>query len=180
MEIVLIILPELILNLLWVDNITLLTVLFNITCTNWAFFKNIFWVNQSLHPKGCKPSVILRPWEYLCIRDAGCRSSKITIFYFHFVINLARFGKKKCCFLCLLFNVIYSYFFICWLDFFLNIRFSNRSNSILRIKLSLSPHVIWSFSEVRIACFTWNTFLCLNCHFTNFSSLKLYINDLQN
>ena len=83
-------------------------------------------------------------------------------------------------FLCLLFNVIYSYFFICWLDFFLNIRFSNRSNSILRIKLSLSPHVIWSFSEVRIARFTWNTFLCLNCHFTNFSSLKLYINDLQN
>ena len=29
---------------------------------------------------------------------------------------------------------------------------------------------------VRIACFRWKTFLCLDCCFTSFSSLKPYIN----
>ena len=58
--------------------------------------------------------------------------------------------------------LFYSYFSICWLDFFPNIRFFNRSDFILRIKLSLSLRVIWSFLVVRFACFTWKTFLCLN------------------
>ena len=75
--------------------------------------------------------------------------------------------------------LFYSYFCICWLDFFPNIRFFNRSDLILRIKLSLSLRVIWSFLVVRIACFTWKTFLCLNCCFTSFSSLKPYINGPQ-
>ena len=73
-------------------------------------------------------------------------------------------------------NSFYSYFSICWLDFFPNIRFSNRSDFILRIKLFLSHRVIWSFLVVRIACFTWKTFLCLDCCFTSFSSLTPYIN----
>ena len=34
--------------------------------------------DQSLRPKGCKPSIILHPWEFLCLRDAGCRGNKIT------------------------------------------------------------------------------------------------------
>ena len=74
--------------------------------------------------------------------------------------------------------LFYSYFSICWLDFFPNIRFSNRSD--YSIALSLSLRVIWSFLVVRIACFTWKTFLCLNCCFTSFSSLKPYINAPQN
>ena len=32
----------------------------------------------SLCSKGRKPSIILRSWEFLCIRDAGCRANKIT------------------------------------------------------------------------------------------------------
>ena len=54
--------------------------------------------------------------------------------------------------------------------------FQQKRLYILRIKLSLSLRVIWSFLVVRIACFTWKTFLCLNCCFTSFSSLKPYIN----
>ena len=156
MEIVLIILSELILNLFYEWTILLAQTGYSST----TFFGSI---NHCI-PKDASSQLfcVLENIYASGTQDAGVAKS----LYFYF--------------LCLLFNVIYSYFFICWLDFFLNIRFSNRSNSILRIKLSLSPHVIWSFSEVRIACFTWNTFLCLNCHFTNFSSLKLYINDLQN
>ena len=35
------------------------------------------------------------------------------------------------------------------------------------------------FSGENIACCTWKTFLCLNCCFTSFSSLKPYINGPQ-
>ena len=106
-----------------------------------------------------------------------------SVFCFHFIIKykLGQVSKKIALFfgLCrslLARNSFYSYFSICWLDFFPNIRFSNRSDFILPIKLSLSPRVIWSFLVVRIACFTWKTFLSLDCCFTSFSSLTPYIN----
>ena len=102
----------------------------------------------------------------------------MSVVSFHFVINLARFWKKqRFLFLCCCVRLVilfYSYFFVCWLEFSPNTRFSNRSDFLLRIKLSLFPCVIWSFLVVRIVSFT-----CLNCCFTSFYSLKLYINDPQ-
>ena len=100
-------------------------------------------------------------------------------FCFHFIINSAGFEKNSVVFFSFVvrFRLVilsYSYFSICWLDFFPNIRFSSRSD--YSIALSLSLRVISSFLVVRIACFTWKTFLCLNCYFTSFSSLKPYIN----
>ena len=69
---------------------------------------------------------------------------------FHFFINSARFRKK--CFVFFSFVVrfrlvirFYSHFLVCWLDVFPNTRFSNRSDCILRVKLSLSPRAIRSF-----------------------------------
>ena len=102
-----------------------------------------------------------------------------SVFCFHFIINSAGFEKNSVVFFSFVVRfrlviLFYSYFSICWLDFFPNIRFSNRSD--YSIALSLSLRVIWSFLVVRIACFTWKTFLCLNCCFTSFSSLKPYIN----
>ena len=103
----------------------------------------------------------------------------MSVFCFHFIINSAGFEKNSVVFFSFVVRfrlviLFYSYFSICWLDFFPNIRFSNRSD--YSIALSLSLRVIWSFLVVRIACFTWKTFLCLNCCFTSFSSLKPYIN----
>ena len=89
-----------------------------------------------------------------------------SVFCFHFIINSAGFEKNSVVFFSFVVRfrlviLFYSYFSICWLDFFPNIRFSNRSD--YSIALSLSLRVIWSFLVVRIACFTWKTFLCLNC-----------------
>ena len=102
------------------------------------------------------------------------------VVYFHFVINWARFRKN--CFLCQLFVcfglvILLLLFFRLLVRFFSNIKFSNRSNSITCINLSYLLRQSDPFLAMRIACFTWNTFLCLSCCFTSFSSLKLYIND---
>ena len=37
-----------------------------------ALFRSI---DRSLHPKGCKPSIFLRLWEFLPVRDAGVAKS---------------------------------------------------------------------------------------------------------
>ena len=68
--------------------------------------------------------------------------------YFHFFIyTQPGFEKNSVVFFSFVVRfrlviLFYSYFSICWLDFFPNIRLSNRSDFILRIKLSLSPRVI--------------------------------------
>ena len=51
--------------------------------SNRIFYKNIFIpIDQSLCPMGCMQSIILHLWGFLCIRDAGCRSNKITVMKF--------------------------------------------------------------------------------------------------
>ena len=107
-----------------------------------------------------------------------------SVFCLHLIQTRPGFEKNSVVFLSFvvrfrLIILFYSNFSIYWLDFFSNIWFSNRRDFILRIKLSLSPRVIWSLLVVRIACFTWKTFLSLNCCFTSFSSLKPYINGPQ-
>ena len=102
-----------------------------------------------------------------------------SVFCFHFIINSAGFEKNSVVFFSFVVRfrlviLFYSYFSICWLDFFPNIRFSNRSD--YSIALSLSLRIIWSFLVLRIVCFTWKTFLCWNWCFTSFSSLNPYIN----
>ena len=39
-------------------------------------------INQSLHPTGHMPWIILRLWGFLYVREAGCRGNKITAFPF--------------------------------------------------------------------------------------------------
>ena len=41
--------------------------------------------------------------------------------------------------------------FVCWLDFLPNTRFSNRSDCILCVKLSLSPRVIFLVVRILLA-----------------------------
>ena len=83
---------------------------------------------------------------------------------FHCFMNSARFRKK--CFVFFSFVVrfrlvirFYSHFFGLLVRFFPNTRFSNRSDCILRVKLSLSPRVIWSFLVVRILLVAHGTLL---------------------
>lgn len=48
---------------------------------NRTFFTNIFLdrsIERLLHPIRCKPSIILCPWEFLFVRNVGCRWNKIT------------------------------------------------------------------------------------------------------
>ena len=101
------------------------------------------------------------------------------VVYFHFVINWARFRKNcfLCLFACFRLVILLLLFFCLLARFFSNIKFSNRSNSIICINHSYLLRQSDPFLAMRIACFTWNTFLCLSCCFTSFSSLKLYIND---
>ena len=56
---------------------------------NSIFYKNIFRsTDRSLHCTGRMPwIIILRPWHFLCIRDAGCRGNKITDCCCCFLVN---------------------------------------------------------------------------------------------
>ena len=83
---------------------------------------------------------------------------------FYFFINSARFRKKCIVFFSFVvrFRLVirfYSHFFGLLVRFFPNTRFSNRSDCILRVKLSLSPRVIWSFLVVRILLAAHRTLL---------------------
>ena len=55
----------------------------NLWKSNRIFYKNIFIpIDRSLCLMGCMQSIILHLWGFLCIRDAECRSNKITVMKF--------------------------------------------------------------------------------------------------
>ena len=58
-------------------NMPSLTTTILITATE--IYNNILnLINWFLHPMGRIPCFILHLWEFLCVRDAGCRGKKIT------------------------------------------------------------------------------------------------------
>ena len=57
----------------------------NLWKSNRIFYKNIFIpIDPSLCLMGCMQSIILHLWGFLCIRDVGCRSNKITVMIMKF------------------------------------------------------------------------------------------------